>query len=327
MNKLVSVIIPVYNVEKYICECIESVINQTYKNLQIIIINDGSTDNSKNLCNKYANKDNRIIIVNKKNGGAASAKNIGIDIAEGDYIAFLDGDDYLNLDAIEYMVNLIENYNSDIAHCDFYEVYKNKNREEDVIKAEVKVLETEEMLRKLLTDWKTGLFTNKMFKKEVIKGIHFIEGRCIDDDFFTYKCIMKSKSIVVSNKITYNYRMRLSSVMQSSDYKKQILIDRINLQTERYENIISSFPYLDKDFFYAMLDMFIILSRDYFIDEVIINDLKLILKKYIKKMLFSNINISIKVQILRIYLLDASKLVKEKKDCNEKLVNTVDYFN
>ena len=129
MNKLVSAIIPVYNVEKYICECIESVINQTYKNLQIIIINDGSIDNSKNLCNKYANKDNRIIIVNKKNGGAASAKNIGIDIAEGDYIAFLDGDDYLNLDAIEYMVNLIENYNSDIAHCDFYEVYKNKNRE------------------------------------------------------------------------------------------------------------------------------------------------------------------------------------------------------
>ena len=76
-----------------------------------------------------------------------------------------------------------------------------------------------------------------------------------------------------------------------------------------------------------MLDILIILSRDYFIDEVIINDLKLILKKYIKKMLFSNINISIKVQILRIYLLDASKLVKEKKDCNEKLVNTVDYFN
>ena len=98
MDDLISVIVPVYNVEEYLDRCIESIVNQTYKNLEILLIDDGSTDNSYNICDKWAKKDNRIKVVHKENGGVSSARNVGLDVATGDYIGFVDSDDYISID-------------------------------------------------------------------------------------------------------------------------------------------------------------------------------------------------------------------------------------
>ena len=114
---MVSVIIPIYNVEKYLSECIESVINQTYSDLEIILVNDGSTDNCRDICERYKRKDSRIKLVHKNNGGLSSARNAGIDVANGDYYTFIDSDDYIMSDMIEQLVYAIQSANADVSIC------------------------------------------------------------------------------------------------------------------------------------------------------------------------------------------------------------------
>ncbi|MBS5190333.1 MAG: glycosyltransferase family 2 protein [Lachnospiraceae bacterium] len=115
-KKIVSIIIPIYKTEKYLRRCIESVLEQTYKKIEVILVNDGSPDNSLNICEEYEKKDSRVHIVNKKNGGLSSARNAGILVATGDYITFLDSDDYLKLDAIESLFQVLEKTNADISY-------------------------------------------------------------------------------------------------------------------------------------------------------------------------------------------------------------------
>ena len=114
-KEMVSIIIPVYNVEKYIVECLESVVNQTYENLEIILVNDGSTDNSKEICLEYAQRDQRIKLYSKENGGLSSARNYGLSKVTGNYVFFLDSDDYLVTDTIENLLNMLINTNADVS--------------------------------------------------------------------------------------------------------------------------------------------------------------------------------------------------------------------
>ena len=119
-NDLISVIVPVYKVEQYLNECIKSIINQTYKNLEIILVNDGSPDDCGKMCDIWAKKDNRIKVIHKKNGGLSDARNCGIDIANGKYIQFVDSDDLLELDMIDFLYTNIQKYNCDISICSNY---------------------------------------------------------------------------------------------------------------------------------------------------------------------------------------------------------------
>ena len=109
-----SIIVPIYNVEKYLSRCIESILNQTFKDFELILVNDGSTDNCKEICEKYKRMDSRIIVANKKNGGLSSARNLGIDISKGDYIGFVDSDDFIDVHMYEILLNTINAYDSDI---------------------------------------------------------------------------------------------------------------------------------------------------------------------------------------------------------------------
>lgn len=119
---IVSIIIPVYNAKKYLANTLDSVIKQTYKNLEIILVNDGSTDNSKDICESYAKIDKRIKVINKENGGVSSARNYGLALAKGEYISFIDSDDFLVTDMIETLVNDIQNTNAEIAVCGYWHV-------------------------------------------------------------------------------------------------------------------------------------------------------------------------------------------------------------
>lgn len=325
MEALVSIIIPIYNVEKYLEKCIKSIINQTYRNLEIILINDGSTDESANICEKYKNQDNRIVFINKKNGGAASAKNEGLKVAKGDYITFVDSDDFIELDMIEYMVNTIKKYNSDIVQCNFTNLYKNteKFKQDKIIEQKIT---SKDFLELFLTKWDSSLFWNKLFKRNVIENIFFIEGRCIDDEFFTYKCVINSKSIVTSNKIVYNYRMRKSGVMKSESSQKQILKDRIDYLYERYELVTQIYEDLDDIFLENLLTYYLIISRNYFIDKNILEYMKSKLKLIKGKIIVSHINIIIKLKIIKLIICNSERYIRYKDELDDINVKEI-YFD
>lgn len=325
MEYLVSIIIPIYNVEKYLEKCIKSMINQTYRNLEIILINDGSTDESANICEKYKEQDNRIVFINKNNGGAASAKNEGLKIAKGDYITFVDSDDFVELYMIEYMVNTIKKYNSDIVQCSFTNLYKNteKFKQDKIIEQKIG---SKDFLELFLTKWDSNLFWNKLFKREVIENVFFKEGRCIDDEFFTYKCVINSKSIVTSNKIVYNYRMRKSGVMKSESSQKQILKDRVDYLYERYELVRKIYKDLDKSFLEHLLTYYLIISKDYYVDEKLLDYMKNNLKSIKGKIITSNIDIRIKMQIFKFMMTKSDKYIQSKNQLEEVTIDKDIYF-
>ena len=325
MNFLISIIVPIYNVDKYLEECIESLKNQTYKNLEIILINDGSTDESVKICEKYKEKDNRIVFINKNNGGAASAKNEGLKMATGDYIAFVDSDDFIELDMIEYMVNTIKKYNSDIVQCSFTNLYKNteKFKQDTIVEQKIS---SKDFLELFLTKWDSSLFWNKLFKREVIENVFFKEGRCIDDEFFTYKCVINSKNIVTSNKIVYNYRMRKSGVMKSESSQKQILKDRVDYLYERYELVRKIYKDLDKSFLEHLLTYYLIISKDYYVDEKLLDYMKNNLKSIKGKIITSNIDIRIKMQILKFMMTKSDKYIQSKNQLEEVAIDKDIYF-
>ena len=164
--ELISVIVPVYNVEKYIRECLDSIVNQTYKNLQIILVDDGSTDNSGKICDEFAKKDSRITVVHQENQGAGAAKNTGLELIEGEYFSIIDSDDYIDLSMYEKMVSLMKQYDSDIVQCLFKQVYVNKiiMRQYSTLKKSCTVLTRQKYLQHFLSDWKFAIFATKIFK-------------------------------------------------------------------------------------------------------------------------------------------------------------------
>lgn len=260
----ISVIIPVYNVEKYLSECLDSVINQTYKNLQIILVDDGSTDSSGKICDVYAEKDNRITVVHQKNAGAGAAKNTGLDLVKGDYFSIIDSDDYIELDMYEKMVTSLEKYNSDIAQCLFRNVFVNDSfdRKYKIKGNYPKVLTSKSFLKEYLYDWKYAIFWNKLFKSSLLKEIRFPVGRKIDDEFFTYKLVCSAKKVVNIDDILYNYRMRKTSVMNEND-SDRLIYDRIDCFIERYNYISNVYPSLKKNYNLKLYDDLI-----YFKDSV-----------------------------------------------------------
>ncbi|MDY3001340.1 MAG: glycosyltransferase [Romboutsia timonensis] len=213
---MLSIIIPIYNVEKYLTKCIESVINQTYKNLEIILVNDGSTDNSKDIINKYSLIDSRIKVINKKNGGLSDARNVGIEIAKGDYIAFLDSDDWVELNMYEKLYSYIKQENADIAQCSYQKVY-NEEVNNQKIKEEIKLISGKDSLYNLSgkNAGKTVVVWNKIYKRELFNDIRFPKGKYHEDEFTTYKVLYKANKIVDLNLPLVYYRQRDGSITNS----------------------------------------------------------------------------------------------------------------
>ena len=184
---LISVIIPVYGVEKYIAQCLDSIINQTYKNLEIILVDDGSPDACPKLCDEYSKIDKRIKVIHKKNGGLSDARNVGIDICKGNYITFVDSDDWIEKDMIEQLYSLINKFSADISICNFLRTSDEKmkifNKNE-----KIKCYNKYEAIRELLKGHKIQDYAwNKMYKKEVFYNIRYPKGRNMEDKGTTYK--------------------------------------------------------------------------------------------------------------------------------------------
>lgn len=218
MESTVSVIVPVYNVEKYLRKCIDSIINQTYKDLEIILVNDGSTDCSGEICNEYKRLDNRVKVIHKENGGLSDARNIGLKHSTGSYIAFIDSDDYIADNMIESLYFRLLNDNSDIAICRFYHIFENGN--EVPSKSKKTACFKDEVISKYtafnrLNNVEYVIACNKIYKKKIFDSISYPKRKYNEDAFVIHKVYDKCERISVLSKQLYFYVKRNDSITNS----------------------------------------------------------------------------------------------------------------
>lgn len=238
---LISVIIPVYNTEKYLDKCVESFINQTFRNIEIILVDDGSIDNSPFICDEFAKKDSRIKVIHKKNGGLSDARNVGIENVSGNLITFFDSDDFVDSDYIEYLYNLKNKYKTDVSVC-AYNVVDEKGRILFNVKSnEEEVLNKEYFFSKMLNeDGITVSACFKLYNKKLFDEIKFPVGKLCEDNGTTYKVIDKCKGKIAYGNIPKAYYvMRKGSIMRSSFSLRKL--DMIELTDEMCD-------YLDKNY-------------------------------------------------------------------------------
>lgn len=222
MNKLISIIVPVYNIEAYIKQCIESILSQTYTKFELILVDDGSPDNCGKICDEYANVDDRIKVFHKQNGGLSDARNYGLKKAKGEYISFIDGDDYIDINFYQMLIDAILSTDCDIAEC--YSInFEDGCTPKAIYENSTSVLSSFDWL----TESSVGNFLpcvvwNKIYKKELFKNIEFPIGRHYEDEATTYKVIYRAKKIVRLNSALYFYRQRNGSITTLEKNMKEI---------------------------------------------------------------------------------------------------------
>lgn len=226
MQKKISIIVPVYNTEHKIKKCINSIVNQEYKNIEIIIVNDGSTDNSLKICNEMANIDSRIMIINQDNLGVSAARNIALKKVTGNYVIFVDSDDYLEENSIQNIVNSLEDY--DIVSFGYRYIYECKKINVD-FKYNDRILNQDEAIKLLLLNKIfIGALWNKVFKRECIEKLLFDEDIKIGEDLlFQYNALKNSTKIKIVNKIVYNYVIYDENTSNKSNYKKWLQFENV----------------------------------------------------------------------------------------------------
>lgn len=227
----ISVIVPVYNMEKYLGECIESLVNQTYDNLEIILVDDGSTDSSFKICEEYASRYPNIVVRHKENGGGGSARNIALDIATGYYVSFVDSDDWVLPETFERMMDLAREFDADIIRC---EVFKNVDNRKDPITAKVTVFDRQSILENMLNDrLRSGAL--KMIRRSIVGNSRFPTDSSIDDMVFFSKIIERLNTMVYTDAEYYYYRYdRVDSMSNSTKRFVRNVYERFIEYTERY---------------------------------------------------------------------------------------------
>ena len=219
----VSIIVPVYDVEEYLVECIESILAQTWKHFEIILVDDGSTDSSGKMCDEYAEKYNCIFVIHKKNGGLSSARNAGIDVARGNYLAFIDSDDVVHPDYLRELVKIVEKENADLVACDFCVGTSCQWGETSEVKYDIR--RDEDVLERMNdNDVVVTVAWNKLYHAKFFKeySLRYPEGKIHEDMFLTPQILHYTNKMVITNQKLYFYRQRKNSIMNSSFSIKQL---------------------------------------------------------------------------------------------------------
>lgn len=212
---LVSIIVPIYKVEPYLRRCLDSIVNQTYTNLEIILVDDGSPDNCPQICDKYAEKDKRIVVVHKKNGGLSDARNVGLDICQGEYISFVDSDDWVSETYIKALIRLIAENDSDIAICEHLKTAEEKTKKEFFV--DKKNYSSKEALLRLFAKNNITYVVSwgKLYKNSLFASFRFPIGKYHEDEFTTYILFYNSKKISYTSEILYYYYQRSDSIVST----------------------------------------------------------------------------------------------------------------
>ena len=310
--ELISVIVPIYNVVNYLDKCIESILNQTYSELEIILVNDGSTDSSLEKCNNFQKKDCRIKVLNKKNGGLSDARNYGIYNSQGKYLAFIDSDDYIEKDMIEKLYCAIKKTEADMAICGFFESYSNQIQKKGIVD-QCKVFSTEEAIKNI-----TDLYPmawNKLYKKELFADIRYPVGKYHEDTFVIFQLFEKCSKIVAINDCLYYY-IRRKNTISKSDFQVKHL-DLIKAWKYNYQFVCDRYPDLEPVIFSKyMMAYFQVLDKILTSDKRVIERNKSYLKsvsktlKKNKKSIVTSPYITLKRKLLYCLLLLSNQLYK-----------------
>lgn len=239
-GELVSVIVPVYKVEEYLRECIDSIIGQTYKNLEIILVDDGSPDNCGEICEEYARNDRRITVYHKENGGTADARNYGIVKSNGEYLTFVDSDDVIKANFVETLMRLIHKYDAEIATASFMKFNNSVDWESGEIIGEYCLSPHDIFLDALYQRKNDYNPWARIYRRDTFSNIEFPKGVYFEDAVTTYKAIFKSTRIALTDEKMYGYRMRQGSKMKAEFSPK--MLHAIPAMQEYCNAVVEKFP-------------------------------------------------------------------------------------
>lgn len=213
MNQpLISIIVPIYKVEEYLDECVKSIVEQTYQNLEIILVDDGSPDNSPQICDSWALKDARIKVIHKENGGASSARNAALDIAQGEFIGFVDGDDCIENTMFEKLLNPLITSKKGISYCSSYRFFPNGETIPQTKNLKHRVFDAHATVNNLFKGKIDTAVWSKLFKKSVFEGIRFPEGESNEEFPILIPLIKNSNGLIDTGEMLYYYRVRKNSI-------------------------------------------------------------------------------------------------------------------
>lgn len=317
MKPIISIIVPIYNVEKYLSKCIDSILNQTFKEFELILVDDGSLDNSGRICDEYSKKDKRIRVIHKENGGVSSARNVGVESSLGNYIGFVDPDDHIDKYMYQKMIDMCTTKNADIAICKFVREINgqiSEAKEEFYIRELDNIEGLRECFKGIL--YRHSL-CNKLFKKKCFEGIRFPEGRIHEDLSTTYRLLANSNKSVYINYSGYIYVKRENSILTSTFNEKRLQAfegwkEILSFMLENYpelkEQVIATFAYACIDNMIYVLNQ----VNNKNIRNKYINYIKKYSKKY-SKMINKNYLLTNKNKIIINVLNNATYLIYIKK--------------
>ena len=328
-NYKVSIIVAIYKSEKFLPKLIDSILNQTYKNFEVILVDDGSPDNSGLICDEYARKDSRIKVIHKKNEGACKARNAGLDQARGEYVTIIDGDDWLSSDYIEYLVRLLENSCADMAMTD--SIFTTRNQEQNKIEY-IKKISNEDAICALIYPYIPIGPWNKLYKLSIIKNnnIDFDVPWSGEGLYFSIMVAQYSKSIVVGHRKIYNYRlnninsgltkynvnMGINALNNIKDIKKSLIVNSYKIINAINWHIWKNYNFL--------LKLILATNNKNKMKNMYIECKKNIRNKMINLLFYSKVNFKGKINILITSLFPSSvarfKLAKEQYKLNRDLL-------
>ena len=318
MEEKISIVVPIYNVENYMNRCLNSIKNQTYTNLEILLINDGSLDNCQKICEKFEKEDNRFKLYNKENGGLSDARNYGLERISSKYVCFIDSDDYIEKNYIEILYNNLITYNADISVCgianDVGGMKKESNQKQDL-----EELTSEQALKKMIDlhyDFKVVAW-NKLYKKDLFEDVRYPKGKIYEDVATTYKLVSKAKKVVYAQNPLYVYCFNPTSITKTEKYNERE-IARMNNADEMVDFVVKKYPDLKKDFISYKMCQYIavqnVMFKSNIEDENMSNKIRKFVKENFNNIFQSNLTFEKKMQV---FIFD--KLLFKMK--NRKKVN------
>lgn len=216
-DALISIIVPVYKVEEFLDQCIKTIVEQTYRNLEIILVDDGSPDRCPEMCDAWAKRDSRIRVIHKENGGLSDARNAGLEIAKGDYIGFVDSDDVISFRMYGRLVQAAEDTGADIIECNYLRFEKEIPAEKSLQSENIRCYDTEEALEQLICESTfQHISWNKLYRKEILQTLRFEKGKLHEDVFLTYQAFGMCRKAAKIDEVLYYYRQRSQSIMGAS---------------------------------------------------------------------------------------------------------------
>ncbi len=240
---LLSVIVPVYRVEHYLNTCVRSILRQTYENLEIFLVDDGSPDGSGALCDDWARQDSRIRVLHRPNGGSGAARNAALELARGALIGFVDSDDYIAPDMYRYLYSLLDDQ-TDIAECGFLSIADDGAVFGTASPAARRYTPQEAMDCHIRDTAFRQVIWNKLYRRRVLEGVRFPEGTAIDDEFFTYRAIGRARGLIRSERVCYAYRQQSGSIMHRPYSLKRL--DGVRAKEQRLDYLRAHMPALEQ---------------------------------------------------------------------------------